>query len=449
MHRYSMSALLKFATILFFVFLNAFFVAAEFALVRVRGSRLDERVAKGQWSARVARSIVRHLDAYLSACQVGITLASLGLGWIGEPYLARTLEPLFNRLGLGSEAFVHTFSFAVAFGIITYLHIVVGEMAPKSFAIRFPEHTALGTSLLLRLFYLTFYPFIWVLNESALLILRALGIRPAAEGDMAYSEEEIRSIVAQSHRLGMLTANQRRLLENVLEFRAKMARQIMVPRTSIVYVLTDQTISKALEVIESSPYTRYPLCDGDVDHVVGMVHIRDVYDAFRQKGGDTPIRDLRRDILILPESLHLNRLFAEFQLSKIHMAILIDEYGGTAGLVTLEDVVEELVGEIYDEFDIVSPYIRRLGPSEFIIEGLCPIDECEDRIGVRLPVVDEEIETVGGVLLSMIGHLPKPGERVTFEGGELIAEGVEGQRVARVRLILHPRPETVETPSPV
>lgn len=439
-----MEIFLKFSVILFFVFMNAFFVAAEFALVRVRTSRLDARAVKGVWRSRVTRSVISHLDAYLSACQVGITLASLGLGWVGEPFLARMLFPIFAKLRVASETLVHTVSFVLAFGIITYLHIVVGEMAPKSFAIRFPEGTALWTSPLLRGFYLALYPFIWFLNESALFLLRVLGVQPAVEGDKGYSEEEIRSIVAQSHRLGILTAHEHHLLENVLEFSDKTARQIMVPRTGIVYLSTHQTVAESLRVIEENPFTRYPLCEDDLDHIVGMVHVRDVYIALRRRGGETPVLRLKRDILILPESVHLDRLFADFQRSKIHMAVLVDEYGGTAGLVTLEDVVEELVGEIYDEFDIVSPYIRRVGPSEFVIEGLCPIEECEQRIGVRLPQVDEEIETMAGLLLSLIGHLPKPGERVTFDRGELIAERVEGQRIARLRLVVHRQPESVQ-----
>ncbi len=443
-----MTTFLKFLTILFFVLLNAFFVAAEFALVRVRSSRLDERVAEGVWRARIARSVHHHLDAYLSACQVGITLASLGLGWVGEPFLARVLFPVFGSLGIGSETFVHTFSFVLAFGIITYLHIVVGEMAPKSFAIRYPDATALWTSPPLRAFYIALYPFIWFLNESALFILRILGVQPVAEGDMGYSEEEIRAIVAQSHRLGILTVHERRLLENVLSFSDKAARQIMVPRTAIVYLSSDQTLSEALGVIEKNPFTRYPLCDGDLDHVIGMVHVRDVYIFLRQHGGATPITKLRRDILTLPESVHLDRLLAEFRRSNTHMAILVDEYGGTAGLATLEDVVEELVGEIYDEFDVVSPFIRRIGPLSFVIEGLCPIEECEERLGVQLPRVDEEIETVGGLLFSLIGHLPKPGERAIFQQGELVAERVEGQRIANVRLVLRPQRASGQAGSP-
>lgn len=437
-----MEYLVQIALILFLVFLNAFFVAAEFAFVKVRRSQLEEHAKDGTFLARLALKIVNELDAYLSACQVGITFASLGLGWVGEPFVARQLEPLFRWFGMESPALLHGFSFAVAFGIITYLHIVVGEMAPKSLSIRLAEKTALFSALPLYLFNLLFLPFIALLNRSALWLLRLVGINPARESEVAHSEEELRHIFTHSAQSGQLSGREAEILQNVLALRDKTAKQIMIPRTAVVYLSTTKTFAQNLEIVRQHQHTRYPLCEGDLDHVLGMVHIKDILGATLQGQKGLRMSKLKRDVLFYPETITLDALFREFQRTKLQMAVVIDEYGGTTGIVTLEDVLEEMVGEIYDEFDEPVVYIRRVGRNEYLVDGLCPVKTCQEQLGFTFP--DYDVETIGGVVFSLAGSIPKPGDRIEFEQGTFIVEAIDRQRIARVRLLLQERKSEVE-----
>jgi CBS domain containing-hemolysin-like protein len=420
--------------IFFFVFLNGFFVAAEFAIVKVRSSQIEGLAAKGDARAKIGRLILRNLDAYLSACQVGITLASLALGWVGEPFLARQIEPIFFYFGITSEVLLHSFAFSVAFGIITYLHIVLGEMAPKSLSIRLAEKTMLWTAVPLYIFYKSFIPFIWVLNKSALFFIKISGIEPATESELAHSEEELKLIFAHSAKSGHLTGREVEFLGNVLAFHDKTAKQIMIPRATVAYLSTTKTFSENLRIIEENKHTRYPLCEEDLDHVLGMVHIKDVLAATTRGRRGLNIIDLKRDVLFYPETINLDALFRELQRTKLHMAVLVGEYGETTGVVTLEDVLEELVGEIYDEFDQPAHPIRRVGKREYILDGLCPVKLCEEKLGFRFPELD--VETVGGLVLSMAGHIPERGFRQDFEGGTFVIEAIDHQRISKIRLIL-------------
>ncbi len=441
-----MEQLLQILIVFFFVLLNGFFVAAEFAFVKVRLSQLEQRVAQGTFAAKTARNIREHLDEYLSACQVGITLASLALGWIGEPYIAGFLQPLIQRAGIESPAMVHSLAFGVAFAIITYLHIVVGEMAPKSLSLRLAEKTSLMTAIPLHVFYRVLKPFIEFFNHSALLIVRMFGLKPGLEGDTAHSEEELKIIFAHSEKSGHLTGREVEIMENVLALADKSAKQIMIPRTAVAYLSTTHTFAENLRIAEESQHTRYPLCDGDLDHVVGMIHIKDVLTATTR--GDRGLRmfSLKRDVIYYPETISLDALFREFQRTKLHMAVLIDEHGGTTGMVTLEDVLEELVGEIYDEFDEPVTFIRRVGKSEYLIDGLCPSKECEKQLGIELPRFD--VETIGGLVFSMIGRIPENGYGIDFDGGSFIVEAIDRQRISLVRLLLGKKAKAAKLDSP-
>lgn len=436
-----MKELFQYLLIVFFVFLNGFFVAAEFAIVKVRPSRIEQRVTEGEFIAKIAKIILENLDAYLSACQVGITLASLALGWIGEPFLAREIEPLFSFLGIKSETLLHSFTFAVAFGIITYLHIVVGEMAPKSLSIRLAEKTTLLIALPLHVFYKSFAPFIAALNKSSLMILKMIGVKSSEESDMAHSEEELKHIFAHSAKSGHLTRREVEIMENVLALHDKTAKQIMIPRTAVAYLSTMNTFSENLRITQETQHTRYPLCEGDLDNIIGMVHIKDVLSA--KTSGERGLRmiKLKRDVIFYPETITLDALFREFQRTKLHLAVLIDEYGGTTGIVTMEDVLEELVGEIYDEFDQPVALIRRVGKNEYLLDGLCPVSVCEDKLKIKFPEFD--VETIGGVVFSLVGHIPKPGHKIDFESGNFIIESIDRQRIAKVRLILQTQKEDV------
>ncbi|MCH7753654.1 HlyC/CorC family transporter [candidate division KSB1 bacterium] len=427
--------------IFFFVFLNAFFVAAEFAIVKVRPSQIEQKAAEGIFAAGIAKKILDELDAYLSACQVGITLASLALGWLGEPYLASWLEPLFAQLGIKTQAIIHGLAFGAAFTIITYLHIVLGEMAPKSLSIRLAEKTALWVALPLYAFYKTFKPFIVALNHSALFLIKLVGVNPESESEMAHSEDELKLIFAHSAQSGHLTRREVEMMENVLSLHDKIGKQIMIPRTSVVYLSTTNTFSENLKITQESQHTRYPLCKSDLDQVLGMVHIKDVMAATARGEKRLRMNKLKRDILFYPETITLDALFREFQRTKLHMAVLIDEYGGTIGVATLEDVLEELVGEIYDEFDEPIAFIRQVGGREYLLDGLCPVKLCEERLKIKLPEFD--VETVGGVVFSMAGNIPEPGSKLDFENGKIIIEGIDRQRIAKVRVIVEDKSQKI------
>ena len=293
---------------------------------------------------------------------------------------------------------------------------------------------AILTAIPLDLFYKVFKPFIAFLNHSALLLVRVLGVSPGLEDETAHSEEELKVIFAHSEKSGHITEREVEIMENVLALADKSAKQIMVPRTAVVYLSTGNAFTENLKIAEENQHTRYPLCDGDLDHVVGMIHIKDVLAATSR--GDRGLRmiKLKRDVSYYPETISLDALFREFQRTKLHMAVLIDEHGGTTGVVTLEDVLEELVGEIYDEFDEPVKFVRRVGKQEYLIDGLCPSKECEEELGIKFPKFD--VETIGGLVFSLVGRIPEKGHKVNFAGGTFVVEAIDRQRISQVRLLL-------------
>ncbi len=316
------------------VLLNAFFVAAEFAMVKVRATRVEELVREGARGSAAVQGAIKNLDAYLSATQLGITLASLGLGWIGEPAFATVVSPLLGAIGIWSENVVHSVSLTIAFALITFLHIVLGELVPKSFAIRRPEETSLVVAPPLGVFYRVFYPALWFLSSASSSFLRLFGIAPATEAELAHSEEELRLLLAESHRTGTLSASKRKLLENVFDYTRRSAKHIMVPRAEIVYLSLQRSLAQNLDLIRQSQHTRYPLCGDDIDHIVGMIHAKDLFQPAEGLRDSADLLKLKRDMLFVPESRPLELLQRDFQQRRVHMAIVVDEYGGTSGLVT-------------------------------------------------------------------------------------------------------------------
>lgn len=421
----------KILAALVLVLLNGFFVAAEFSLVKVRKTRLAELSENGSSSAAVALDVTSKLDAYLSACQLGITIASLGLGWLGEPAVASLLEPLFVGTFGWSPVYTHTIAIVIAFIIITFLHIVLGELVPKSLAIQRAEATALGTAGPLRLFYRVFYPVIWALNSLANSTLRVWGIHPANEADLAHTEEELRMLVEASQRHGHLDKMEGKLLDNVFEFSDRVASEVMVPRQDMVCLYLQDSIEEVLETVKEYGHTRYPLCDDDKDNVIGMIHIRNLI-QLKENPGVTDITRLKRDILFVPESMPISHLVQKMRSERTHMAIVADEFGGTSGLVTIEDLVEELVGEIYDEFDREQPHSMKINDNEYEINGRVLLEEVSEFLNVNLK--EESISTIGGYIFNRLGRKPRTGDQVDFDGFVFQVIEVAGSRIIRVKV---------------
>ncbi|HEX5043475.1 MAG TPA: hemolysin family protein [Candidatus Polarisedimenticolaceae bacterium] len=413
------------------VALNAFFVATEFAIVRVRTTRIDELVAKGVRRAAATRTVLQDLNAYLSACQLGITLASLGLGWVGKPAFAHLLEPLMSGLGLWSDVTAASLSITLAFAIITFLHVVLGELAPKTIAIERAEATALLIAWPIRIFNVLLFPFIWSMNGLANLAVRALGLRAVSEGSLAHSEEELRMILSVSQRSGMLPEAHAQLLENALDFTERAVRQIMVPRADIVWLDARRPYEDNVRIVRESAHTRYPLCEGDVDHVVGVLNLKDLF--LQPPGMD--LRQLARKPLFVPEGVSIDRVLRQFQRSRTHLAVVIDEYGGTSGVVSIEDVLEELIGEIQDEFDEEAPKVQDLGGGRLSVDASVPADEIAETLGIH-DGADEEVDTLGGLVVARLGRIARPGDVVTLGNHRVEVSRMRGRRI--VRLTVHP-----------
>jgi len=428
--------LLKVLAVLVLVALNGFFVAAEFALVKVRDTQLQPLIAQGNRRARMAQHILHNLDAYLSAAQLGITLASLALGWIGEPIFEALLHPVFGWLGWTGDEWERVRSgiaFAVGFSVITFLHIVAGEQAPKSLAIKRPLEGALWVAYPLRWFYVLAYPFIWVLNHSALWLLRQAGIAVASEHDGAHSEEELRLMFDANQRHAGGSQLGREIVLNALDLRHRVAREVMRPRAELTVLNTQASIAECLDIAEKTRYSRFPLCEGgDVDRTLGVVHIKDLFAMRLKARSGADLAPVARKIIYVPPTARLERLLQLLLDRKLHMAVVVDEYGGTVGLVTLENIIEEVVGQIQDEFDQEKPLLQKTGDNLWDVDGALPLHELEQLVGEKL--AEEEITTTSGFVTHRLGGFPKEGDMVRLEAFTLRVEAMDGLRVARLRL---------------
>ena len=403
------SVLLKFLVIAALVALNGFFVAAEFALVKVRRSQLDTLAAEGDPRAATARHVIENLNAYLSACQLGITLASLGLGWVGEPFLAQVLHPVFSRVGVESAAVTTSISFALAFSIITALHIVLGEQAPKILAIQKSFGATLLVSPPLRLFYGVFKPFIWFLNASSnWIVAHIFRIPLTGKEELAHSEEELRLILSESAKAQEVSALGRDLLVNALDLRRRVVRDIMTPRGQIVFLNIEESFEDNVKKALASRHTRFPLCRGHLDNTIGLIHIKELVPLMRDPNPD--LLRIKRELMPVPEMMSLEKLLSLFLNKQAHLAIVVDEFGGTVGMVTLENVLEELVGDIQDEFDTEKEEFREINENEFTVDGALALYELRDLAGIELESAD--VSTIGGYVTHLLGHLPKQGEQV-------------------------------------
>lgn len=406
-------------------------MAAEFSMVKVRKTRLAELAENGSRRAQNALDVASKLDAYLSACQLGITLSSLGLGWLGEPAIATLIEPFFIGVAGWNPVYTHTIAIAIAFAIISLLHIVLGELVPKSLAIRNAESTALTTAGFLKAFYWLFYPIIFSLNSIANFVLKIMRIQPANEADLSHSEEELRMLVDASQKHGYLDKMEGKLLDNVFQFSDRIASEVMIPRQDMVCIFIQDTFEEIIELVKEYGHTRYLLCDDDKDHVLGLVHLRDII-RLQEQSGSKDITQIKRDILAVPEGMPISHLVQRMRSQRTHMAIIVDEFGGSAGLVTLEDMLEELVGEIYDEFELEQPEIQKLAENEYVLNGRALMEEVSELLDIELE--EETVSTIGGYVFSRIGRKPVKGDLVYFDGFNFEVLEVIGYRITKVKV---------------
>src|SRR5881398_1914736 len=419
----------KLAAIAALVGLNGFFVACEFAIVKVRGSQLDALIDDGNLRAHFVKHVRSHLDAYLSATQLGITLASLALGWIGEQFLVQILEPFFALVNIHSHGLVTSVSVALAFVGITFLHIVFGELGPKYTAIANPLSVTLRLVRALGAFYVVFKPAIWLLHKSSNFLLQTvLRRQPVPSTELVHSEEELRLILDQSEKSEEVSPLGHSLLMNVLDLRDRVVRDIMTPRGEIVYLnLEDDFETNVKKAIESR-HTRFPLCRENLDNTVGLIHIKELLPMVRDPHPD--LLKIKRDLIPLPEMMPLEKLLKLFLSKHAHLALVVDEFGGTVGMVTLENVLEELVGDIQDEFDFEKEEFRKISANEFSVDGALGLYELNDL--AKLDLESPDVSTIGGYVTHLLGHLPKTGEQVKIDGYLVTVSEADNRRVKQL-----------------
>jgi len=405
--------------LLLLVLLNGFFVASEFALVTVRRTRVEQMVEQGRPGVRSLEDAVEHLDSYIAACQLGITIASLALGWIGEPALAGLIEPAFGAVG------AHAVGVAFAFAVITALHVVAGELAPKGIALQYPEGVSLVVVGPLRAFRAIFRPVIWLLNESGWLLVSLVGVRREVGQASHVGGEELALLVRSSAEAGMLAGDERFLLERVLRFSGLTVASVMVPRTEVVGLAAGTPVTRARQLVYEHRYSRYPVFRDSLDNVLGVLHVKDLMAA----SDDASLEDLVRQPLVVPIQVGVNELLRLMRARRVHFAVAVDEYGGTDGIVTLEDVLEEIVGELEDEFEQPhSPAPVARGAVR--LDGLDSVDVLDERLG--LTVAEGPYKTVAGYVLASLGRIPRVGDSVEIDGHRLTVVAMEGLRIAEL-----------------
>jgi CBS domain containing-hemolysin-like protein len=430
---YEISTFYLIATV-FLVLLNGFFVAAEFAMVRVRGSQIEIKAKSGSGVAKVARGILHNLDGYLAATQLGITIASLALGVVGEEVATNIVIRAFLAVGITLSSGFITASHILAFTFITVLHIVFGELAPKSIAIQKSVRTVLAISLPLRFFFVFFKPLIWVLNGFANFILGLLGISTLEGGEAHHSSEELQYLLEQGKESGALDSNEHELIQNVFDFNERVVKNIMVPRTKISGIDISSTRQELLDMIIDEGYSRMPVYDDVIDKIIGIVHAKDILPLLA-RDEEIVLKNIIRKPYFIPETKKINDLMAELQQKRIQIAIVLDEFGGTAGMVTLEDIVEELVGEIQDEYDEEKPIVEKVNEREFIVNALAPIYDVNEHLPHDLPE-DGDFDTVSGWLGDIFGKIPDVGEQKESNGYNITVLRKSDQNIESVKLEL-------------
>ncbi|MBR8461246.1 HlyC/CorC family transporter [Campylobacter sp. faydin G-105] len=433
MHPSSDNSLLMIAIAVVFILLNAFFVLSEFCLVKVRKSRLEELIKEKVPNAQLAYDMSNKLDTYLSATQLGITLSSLALGWIGEPAVARVLETSIKEYFELNDILLHSVSFAIAFTFITLLHVVVGELIPKSVAIAKAETSVLKIAQPLHLFWFLFSPVIKTFDFLAASGLKLLGIKPAKDSDLAHSEEEIKIIVGESLKGGVLDSFETELIKNAVDFSDTVAKEIMTPRRDMVCINKQKSFEENLKLIFESKYTRYPYIDGSKDNILGMIHIRDILQIHFGEDKNKSFDAIVRKFVIVPESLSISRVLVMMNKQQISAALVVDEYGGTAGLLTMEDIMEEVLGELNDEHDDADPHFKKLSENVYEFNGRYDLESVEELLGISF---DEETDqfTIGGYVFNLIGRLPVVGDKIEDENCYYEVRKMDGASILSLKV---------------
>ncbi len=414
--------------VFFLVFLNGFFVATEFAMVKVRKSRIETLALQGNKRAKNTLIVVKDLNSYLSACQLGITLASLGLGWVGEPAVLRLLMPIFNLFHLPPSA-QHSIAFIIAFSIITGCHIVFGELVPKSLAIVSSQKIALSTAFPLILFYKVTYPVMWIFNHSTNWILKIFGLSQVDEHESVHTDEEIKLLIEESYKHGLVDKTELTLVDNIFDFSDKTVKEIMVPRTDIINIFIEDSFDDIISYTLNEQLTRYPVCKGNKDNVIGFIHIKDLYKQ-KIEGNGQDIKNIIREIKLVPESMLISELLKIFKKEKVQVALIIDEYGGTAGLVTIEDILEEIVGEIQDEFDEEEDAIIKTEDNSYIVDGKLLIEDITELLYIKIE--DENIDTIGGWAYIQLDSYPQVNDKFTYKNYEFIILKCDRKRINKL-----------------
>ncbi|MGG0185634.1 hemolysin family protein [Bacillus rhizoplanae] len=422
--------ILKLFIIALLILISGFFVASEFAVVKVRKSRIDQLANEGNKKAILARKVISNLDVYLSACQLGITITSLGLGWLGEPTVEHLLEPLFEKMNI-TGSMKHTLSFIIAFSVITFFHVVLGELVPKSFAIQKAEQITLKFARPLIIFDKIMYPFIWLLNSTALFFTKLFGLQPIKENELSHSEEELRLILSESYKSGEINQSEYKYVNNIFEFDDRVAKEIMVPRTEMICLSTENSLAENMEIISNEKYTRYPIIGKDKDDVVGMINTKEIFHD-QTKGICKPLESYIHPVLTVFETVPIKKALIHLQKNRVQLAIIMDEYGGTAGLLTMEDIIEEIIGEIQDEFDIdETPMIEKRNPTLTLLDGKVLISDVNDMFGLHID--DSDLDTIGGWFLSQtIDVNIEPGHTIQYENYQFKALELDGHQIKKI-----------------
>ncbi len=425
--------------------LTAFFVASEFAIVKIRTTRIDQLIAEGNPRAIIARKVVGNLDEYLSACQLGITITALGLGMLGEPTVKLMLAPLWENLNISAST-SSIISYIIAFSIVTFLHVVVGELAPKSIAIQRAEEITLRFSKPLVIFYRIAYPIIRGMNGSAQALIKLFGYKSMSESEVAHTEEELRMILSDSLKSGEINQAEYKYVNKIFEFDDRIAKEIMAPRTEMITIEKDMTLREVFEVMGVEQYTRYPVTDGDKDHIIGLVNMKNLLTAFIKdpdSAGNQPVTNYMQPVIHVIETIPIGDLLLKIQRERIHMAILMDEYGGTSGLVTIEDILEEIVGDIQDEFDMNEvPEIQNLGENHYILDAKMRIENVNDILGISID--EEDIDTIGGWFMTQRFEAIQ-GEKIIEQGFEFTVKDVDGHHILYLEVMVYNEEETGDT----